>query len=103
MAEGGDNERMMRMRGMGRTQMLWQAIQDIWRRREEGQESSSPPIPACRVGIVPWDLMGRSHGPQSTCVGKGRGFPPSSPPHPGGRGRGRPLPPHLPRTPLPTV
>ena len=29
------------------------------RRREEGLGSSSPSVPAGRVGIVPWDLTGR--------------------------------------------
>ena len=61
MAEGGcgeNNERMMEVRGMGRAQMLLEAIADIRRRRKGGQGSS--PVPVGRVGIGPRDLMGKS-------------------------------------------
>ena len=65
MAAGGNNERMMEIRGMGRTHILWQAVQHVRRRREEGLGSSSPSVPADRVGIVPQDLTSRSLGPQN--------------------------------------
>ena len=65
MAAGGNNQRTTDIRGMGRAQRLWQAVQDV-RRREKGPGSSSPLVLAGRVGMVPWDLTGRSLGPQNT-------------------------------------
>ena len=64
MAADGNNERMMGIRGMERAQMLWQVMQDV-RRREEGLGSFSPSVPTGRVGIVPWDLTGRSLDPKN--------------------------------------
>ena len=74
---------------MGRAQLLLQAIQDF-RKREEGQGSSSIPVLRGRVGITPRNLSGRFPGGPGMCV------PPNSPTHPGGRGRGRALPPTSP-------
>ena len=74
---------------MGRAKQLLQAIKDF-RRRQQGQRSSSLPIPGGRAGITPRNLSGRLAGNPGMCV------PPNSTTHPGGRGGGRALPPHLP-------
>ena len=92
MAEGGHSghqECNVELRGMERAQQLLKAIEDF-RRREEGQGSSFLLLPGGRLGITPRDLSGRLPGSPGICV------PPSSPIHPGGSGRGRALPPHLP-------
>ena len=65
MAADGNNERMMEIRGMGRAQGLWQAVQKARGRREEGLGYSSPTIPAGREGIVPQDVTSKSIGPQT--------------------------------------
>ena len=90
---------LLNRRGMGRAQQLLNTTQDVRRREEEGQRSSSLLVPLCRAGMVPQGLARRG---MSMCPGRarGRGFPSNSPPHPGGRGWGRALAPSSPPTSL---
>ena len=86
--------------------MLLEVIEDFRRRREEGQRSSSPPIQRGRAGASSMirNLVEIHPGGLSTWLTRGRGLPSHSPPQPGGRARGRALPPPSPQDPFqPTV
>ena len=91
MAEGRRENVYRDFRGMARERILLEAIGDFRRRGEEGQGSSFPPtrVQRCRAGAagVIRNLVERHLGDQTTCSAggraRGRGFPPSSPPHPG--------------------